>query len=337
QGHDVVRASKFYSGATEGKFLSTLYDDVKTLYDAFRKGTKESNNGRCLGWRQNISRPYQWIHYNQALLRSRNFGSGLLGLGVNPGSFVGIYSQNCPEWIITEQGAYCYSMVIVALYDTLGPDACAFIINQAEISVLIVDDDSKCNQIIDRAPRCLKKIISIKEVRMATMQRARSRAIEIIRFDEIERAGAQKMFEEVAPKSTDLCTICYTSGTTGNPKGVMLTHGNVIAAISASLLQLADHRPRYSDVLISFLPLAHMLERTCESAMLLVGGSIGYYSGDIKNLTDDMKTLKPTIMPAVPRLLNRIYDQVMAQIRPSFIKRLMFNMAMSAKENEIKK
>lgn len=67
----------------------------------------------------------------------------------------------------------------------------------AEISVLIVDDDSKCNQIIDRAPRCLKKIISIREVRMATMQRARSRAIEIIRFDEIERVGAQKMFEEV--------------------------------------------------------------------------------------------------------------------------------------------
>lgn len=65
------------------------------------------------------------------------------------------------------------------------------------MSVLIVDDDSKCNQIIDRAPRCLKKIISIREVRMATMQRARSRAIEIIRFDEIERAGAQKMFEEV--------------------------------------------------------------------------------------------------------------------------------------------
>ncbi|KAI5755194.1 hypothetical protein M8J77_014875 [Diaphorina citri] len=337
RGREVVRVSKFFSGASEGKFLSTLYDDVKTLYDAFRKGAKESNNGRCLGWRQNISRPYQWIHYNQALLRARNFGSGLLGLGVNPGSFVGIYSQNCPEWIITEQGAYCYSMIIVALYDTLGPDACAFIINQAEISVLIVDDDSKCNQIIDRAPRCLKKIISIKEVRMATMQRARSRAIEIIRFDEIERVGAQKMFEEVPPKPTDLCTICYTSGTTGNPKGVMLTHGNVIAAISAALLQLSDHRPKYSDVLISFLPLAHMLERTCESAMFLVGGSIGYYSGDIKNLTEDMKTLKPTIMPAVPRLLNRMYDKVMAQIRPSFIKRLMFNMAMGSKENEIKK
>jgi Long-chain acyl-CoA synthetases (AMP-forming) len=71
--------------------------------------------------------------------------------------------------------------------------------------------------------------------------------------------------------------------------------------------------------------------------MFLVGGSIGYYSGDIKNLTEDMKTLKPTIMPAVPRLLNRMYDKVMAQIRPSFIKRLMFNMAMGSKENEIKK
>lgn len=71
-----------------------------------------------------------------------------------------------------------------------------------------------------------------------------------------------------APKPTDICTICYTSGTTGNPKGVMLTHGNIMSAISASLLQLSDHRPKYSDVLISFLPLAHMLERICEVRIL---------------------------------------------------------------------
>lgn len=88
----------------------------------------------------------------------------------------------------------------------------------AEISVLIVDDDSKCNQIIDRAPRCLKKIISIREVRMATMQRARSRAIEIIRFDEIERVGAQKMFEEV---------VSYVNGQIENVWGEKKNNENV--------------------------------------------------------------------------------------------------------------
>lgn len=91
-----------------------------------------SDNGPCLGWRESYSKPYQWLHYNEALLRARNFGSGLVALGLNPSpdTFLGLYSTNCPEWILAEQGAYSYSMVIVPLYDTLGPDACAYIINQ---------------------------------------------------------------------------------------------------------------------------------------------------------------------------------------------------------------
>jgi long-chain acyl-CoA synthetase len=91
-----------------------------------------ADNGPCLGWRESPNKPYQWLHYNEALLRAKNFGSGLVALGLrpSPNTYVGIYSQNCPEWILTEQGAYCYSMVIVPLYDTLGPDACAYIIKQ---------------------------------------------------------------------------------------------------------------------------------------------------------------------------------------------------------------
>jgi len=105
-----------------------------------QKGCKRQNscvsivadNGPCLGWRESPNKPYQWLHYNETLLRAKNFGSGLVALGLNPSpnTYVGIYSQNCPEWILTEQGAYCYSMVIVPLYDTLGPDACAYIIKQ---------------------------------------------------------------------------------------------------------------------------------------------------------------------------------------------------------------
>lgn len=97
------------------------------------------DNGKCLGWRENISKPFQWIHYNETLLRARNFGSGLLGLGFPKANqiFIGIFSQNCPEWILTEQAAYCFSMVVVPLYDTLGPEACSFIINQGIVSIIM--------------------------------------------------------------------------------------------------------------------------------------------------------------------------------------------------------
>uniref|UniRef100_A0A1B6CV09 Long-chain-fatty-acid--CoA ligase n=1 Tax=Clastoptera arizonana TaxID=38151 RepID=A0A1B6CV09_9HEMI len=339
KGPEMVRVSKFYKDSKDGKLISYMTEDAKTLYETFRKGAKESNNGPCLGWRETLNKPYQWMHYNETLLRARNFGSGLVSVGLspNPNTYVGIYSQNCPEWILVEQGAYCYSMVIVPLYDTLGPDACAFIINQVEISIVICENDAKCNLLLDRAPRCLRKLISIHETRPATNQRAKNRGIEILRFEDIERTGALKSVPEVPPKPSDLCTICYTSGTTGNPKGVMLTHENVVASVCAVIMQLGDHKPTTNDIMISFLPLAHMLERCCENGMYLVGGAVGFYSGDIRNLSEDMKALRPTVTPAVPRLLNRIYDKVMAEVNPSFIKRVLFNMALSAKENEIKR
>nr|CAD7463947.1 unnamed protein product [Timema tahoe] len=198
-GPEMIRVSKFYKESKEGKFVSFMDKDVRTLYDSFRKGAKESNNGPCLGWRESFTKPYQWLHYNETLLRAKNFGSGLVSHGLYPSSetFIGIYSQNCPEWILTEQAAYCYSMVIVPLYDTLGPDACAYIIKQTEISVVVCDDDAKCNLILDKAPRCLKKLIVIRETRPATNQRARNRGVEIIRFEDVEKLGASKDNPEV--------------------------------------------------------------------------------------------------------------------------------------------
>ena len=180
------------------------------------------------------------MNFNEALLRAKNFGSGLIALGLQPGAqtFVGIYSQNRPEWILCEQGCYNYSLVLVPLYDTLGPDACAFIINQTEAQLVVVEDDKKVNLLLDKAPKQLKKLVVMKPVRPATQQRAKNRGIDLHYFDEVEKLGAQKDNPEVPPKPTDLCTICYTSGTTGNPKGVVLTHQNVLANIVAVCMQL---------------------------------------------------------------------------------------------------
>lgn len=157
----------------------------------------------------------------------------------------------------------------------------------------------------------------VKETRPATNQRAKNRGVELYKFDDIERLGAQRNHPELPPKPSDLCTICYTSGTTGNPKGVMLTHENVMASNCAVIMQLGDHGITSKDTMISFLPLAHMLERCCENSIYMMGGSVGFYSGDIKKLPEDMKALRPTLMPAVPRLLNRIYDKVSPSEIPS--------------------
>lgn len=88
------------------------------------------------------------------MLRAKNFGSGLISCCIrsNDQKLIGIYSQNCPEWILTEQACYTYSMIVVPLNDTLGSDACGFIIQQAELALIVCEDDKKCNFLLDQAP-----------------------------------------------------------------------------------------------------------------------------------------------------------------------------------------
>lgn len=183
----------------------------------------------------------------------------------------------------------------------------------------------------------MQKIIVMSDVKPETLKKAKSLGIDVIGFDEVEKIGARTMVPESPPKPSDLCTVSFTSGTTGDPKGVMLSHANVVAGICGVNLQLGEHKLRGTDVMLSFLPLAHMLERCCENAVYYYGGSIGFYSGDIKRLTDDLRALRPTIMPAVPRLLNRIYDKVFAEATKSSMKRAILNMAISSKQAELQK
>ena len=166
----------------------------------------------------------------------------MVALGASPKTLVGIYSQNRPEWILYEQGCYSFSLVVVPLYDTLGPDACAFIIRQTDMSIVVVEDDTKAAMLLEKAPPSLKIMIAIKPIRQSTLDKARSRGIQVYSFIDVEKLGAKSMNAEVPPNSEDLCTVCYTSGTTGNPKGVMLTHGNVVAGVCAVILQMGRQK-----------------------------------------------------------------------------------------------
>jgi len=339
EGPELIHYSRFAKEGKEMKFMRYLYDDTRTLYDVFRRGARVSNNGPCLGWREGSNKQYTWMRYEEALLRAQNFGSGLVSLGLQAGSntLVGIYSQNCPEWVLAEHGLYSYSMVVVPLYDTLGPEACKYIINQASMTTVICETDEKCRSILNDPSHCLKHIIHIKPISCGTMQMAEDRGLRVYSFEDIEKLGAEKKNRPYPPQPSDLCTICYTSGTTGKPKGVMLSHENIVADVSATLLQLGDQKPNCTDVMLSFLPLAHMLERVCEVSVYMQGGCVGFFGGDIRNLMDDMKVLRPTITPAVPRLLNRIFDKVQTGLNQSSLKRFLFNAALSSKENELRR
>ena len=315
------------------------------MYDAFRYGAAKSKGGICLGWRNSQTNPYQWLTYGEVILRAEKFGCGLLTMGLSPGvhSMVGIYSRNCTEWVIAEQGLYCYSMVTVPLYDSLGPDARAFVISEGEVRIVVAFDEVNVKNILDSAPPCLKVIVTVRDVKPRMVEEADSLGIKIVRFNEVEKFGATNKVEEMPPKPDNIATICFSRlaafGNTllGRPKGVMLSHENFIAATSACILQLGIYAPNSSDILFSFLPLAHTLERCCELSVYMSGGAVGFYSGNLKSIAADMKTLKPTILPAVPRFLNRIYDSCVATANKTNWFRHIFNFALSKKTDELYK
>lgn len=335
-GLERIRTSRL---CPDGKHIEYLYEDCRTLFDVMYRGARVSNNGPCMGWRVPGSGEYKWIHYNQVLERIKCIACGLVKLGEKPGqqTFIGLYTQNCVEWIVTEQACYYFSMIIVPLYDTLGAAACAFIINQADIETVVCDTQEKVECLLRQAAETpkLKRIIVIKDVSEDVKEKARNANIMLMKFSELEELGEKNFRHPLPPHTTDLATVCYTSGTTGNPKGVMLTHLNIISDLSAVMRQLGDVAPNGDDVMLSFLPLAHMLERCCEMAIYMIGGKVGFFSGDIKELGEDMKALRPTISPTVPRLLNRIHDKVISACNSSFIKRTLLNLALRSKEAEL--
>uniref|UniRef100_A0A8C9EXK5 long-chain-fatty-acid--CoA ligase n=1 Tax=Pavo cristatus TaxID=9049 RepID=A0A8C9EXK5_PAVCR len=322
------------------QLLTHYYDDARTMYEVFRRGFSISENGPCLGFRK-PKQPYQWLSYKEVAERAEALGSGLLQQGCKPSTeqFIGVFAQNRPEWIISELACYTYSMVVVPLYDTLGPGAIRYIVNTADISTVICDKPDKARTLLDHVERKetpgLSSIILMDPFEKELTERGRHCGVRIQSMQEVE-VGLRSLLIHVPPRPEDLSIVCFTSGTTGNPKGAMLTHGNVVADFSGFLkVTESQWSPTCEDVHISYLPLAHMFERMVQSVVYCHGGRIGFFQGDIRLLSEDMKALRPTIFPVVPRLLNRMYDKIFSQADTS-LKRWALEFAARRKKAEVR-
>ncbi|XP_076458933.1 long-chain-fatty-acid--CoA ligase 5-like isoform X2 [Babylonia areolata] len=327
----------------DGKLSKTLFEDVSTLYEGFKRGAQQSRNGPCLGYKPSPTTPFQWISYDEVLERAEYVGAGLISLGLSPqnSTRVGIYSQNRPEYVITDLGLWSYSMVGVPLYDTLGVEACNHIINQAEIKVVVCDTSAKVKNLLSRKKDTpsLNTVVVMEEFGGDLSGMASQAKLRLVPFEFLESLGQANPAPLKLAKPDDVCIICYTSGTTGVPKGAMLTHQGFVATCSACLQQVlaGGIEVHPSDIMISYLPLAHSYERLLHSVMYMCGSRVGFYQGDIKKLMDDIQELKPTVFPCVPRLLNRFYDKVTSGVNSSLLKKFLFNMALSSKEGELKR
>ncbi|XP_077965189.1 long-chain-fatty-acid--CoA ligase 1a isoform X2 [Gasterosteus aculeatus] len=320
--------------------MTHYYSDARTIYEVFQRGLRVSNDGPCLGSRK-PNQPYEWQSYSEVSDRAQHVGSAFLHRGHSHtgDKFIGIFSQNRPEWTISELACYTYSLVAVPLYDTLGTEAIGYVIHRAAISTVICDVPEKAQMILDCVSengRTVKTIVLIEPFGSELVALGRECGIDILSLKSFEALGKANLHQPVPPTPEDLALICFTSGTTGNPKGGMLTHGNVIANTAAFIKMTEGFlKPTKTDVHISFLPLAHMFERVVEGVVLIHGARIGYFQGDIRLLMDDLKTLQPTVFPVVPRLLNRMFDKVFSQANTP-LKKWLLDFAFRRKEAELK-
>uniref|UniRef100_A0A8C2XB49 Arachidonate--CoA ligase n=1 Tax=Cyclopterus lumpus TaxID=8103 RepID=A0A8C2XB49_CYCLU len=308
------------------ELLTHYYSDALTMYEVFQRGLRVSNDGPCLGSRK-PNQPYEWQSYSEVVDRAENIGSALIHKGHSHtgDKFIGIFSQNRPEWSISELACYTYSMVGVPLYDTLGTEAIGYIIHRAAISTVICDVPEKAKMILDCVDgkgRTVKTIVLMEPFDSELVTRGQEWGIDILSLKDFEALGQANHQKPVPPKPEDLALICFTSGTTGN------------YTTCFQIFWKCLHYPNSKDVHISFLPLAHMFERVVEGVILIHGARIGFFQGDIRLLMDDLKVLQPTVFPVVPRLLNRMFDKVFSQANTP-LKRWLLDFAFSRKKAEL--
>ena len=274
--------------------------EVKRTFDILDKYLQEFPRKDALGGKNGND----WYTYSTAeyVEKSNLFALGIMALGLKKGDKVATVTTNRPEWNFADMGLAMTGMVHVPIYPTIGDEEYSYILEHAEIKLLLVGDKKlfeKLSPIAASLP-AISHVYTFEEVEGAANYE------EILELGKIHQEELKDKLEqikkEVAPD--DLVTLIYTSGTTGVPKGVMLTHTNLV---SNFVTHSKMHHLGTEHRVISFLPLCHVYERSVNYHFQYKGMGI-YYVGNLGQIVSAIKEIKPHMFNSVPRLLERVYD-----------------------------
>jgi len=283
-------------------------DEPRTLVEVFERALRRHARPDAL----NAKRGGAWqpISSEEFLRRARHIALGLHALGVRRGDRVAILSESSPEWVLTDAGCLSAGVIDVPLYPTLAPPQACYILNDSGSTVLFIQNPEAYARVREGVGECetLRRVVLMageaegadgREVLTLAQLEERGRAL-----GEEQPGLADALARAVTPE--DLATIIYTSGTTGEPKGVMLTHSNVVSNLIDTSDRLAF---RHDDVVLSVLPLSHIFERG-SMYMYLHHGARVFFSEAMEKIGDNMREVRPTVLIAVPRLFEKIYARI---------------------------
>lgn len=272
-------------------------------------------NTTCEEWSS-----YTWEQMNQFVAR---WQAALAKESLSPGDRVGVMVRNCPEWVMFEQAALGLGLVVVPLYTEDRAENAAYMINDAQVKLLLLDGVHQWHGFaaIREQISSVQRIVLLRSFDNSDMN-LRDDAV-VSAWDWLPAHGGEVSHVPSDPHS--LATIIYTSGTSGRPKGVMLSHRNILSN-AFGCLQVIPVLP--DDVLLSFLPLSHTFERTCGYYVPMMAGAEISYARSIQQLQEDLRTVRPTLLISVPRIYERVYAGIQTKLAEgSSFSRWLFNYA----------
>lgn len=299
----------------------------RTINEVFKNRVQKYKNKIAI--EKKLNGKWHSASWNEYYDNARKVGLALTSLGLNKGDRVAILSENRLEWLYTDMGTLGIGVCLIPIYTTLTSEEVEYLIINSGSKIVVVEDKLQLEKVLEISENCpeLKKIVVIDDAGVKIDGEM------IDSFQALLNAG-EKMYEKnsslyetlsesVTPE--DLATIVYTSGTTGLPKGVMITHKNIMAVIHA----LDSMEPKFgydTDQTVPFLPLSHVFERTAGHFYGMYVGLTASYAESLDTFANDIQDKKPTVVLAVPRVCEKVYQKILMQVEnESPLKKKIFN------------
>ncbi|KAI0199861.1 acetyl-CoA synthetase-like protein [Astrocystis sublimbata] len=335
-------------------FITRPSPEIATIYDLFTSSAKKYPSKPAIGTRTLVKThveakkvpkivdgvktevekkwtyfelsPYKFLTFKEYETRALNVGAGLRKLGLGSGDRIHIFASTSANWLCLSHGAASQSITIATAYDTLGADAVEYSLTQTEAKAMYTDP-----HLFKTASRPLRNAkhakyliyndstnMPVSDDELAEFKSSHP-DLTILSFSDLVALGAENPTPVVPPKPQDLCCIMYTSGSSGTPKGVPITHEGLVAGITG-LYEVIAETITSKEVVLAYLPLAHILEMCVENIVICIGGTLGYGSPrtladtSMRNCAGDMRELAPTVMVGVPQIWETIRKGIESKV-----------------------